>query len=736
MILLDFIVLQNNDNDSNRQHFRIFVLSPLPREEGNPLWIRHKAHDMPIPLWHKFRHPNITVFFYGDADQQAESILPTKDVHEAMVWLEKRYYIDFLVHVSGEVLFYHDVLFSRIKREFSGDALHSKPGFDSPRSESFLYHRRRYYHLDAFFAASGDIETVIKNYEERAKILADERPLQNYLNPAVPNAYELISLGGWCGPAVTLMATGVRQPKYPFNTIHSTLEGVMEVIKGNTEAYFRESEYTVSPHFNINNPALADKLQAQLALFSKMMRSEQPILFVRTVIAPDFRHSFRKCLELMDLIHERRSGTDRLLLLLHDQGIGTVKVTQLRHDIMVWAAHGKVGWNVPNRPGIIRNYAKAIEYCLDDQNWQYDEQQVKDHTITNHRSRGICKHLFDAPLLKILTRVQRVRQTNRLTFNFAGLYVAIKNNAISTKRGTKFGSGRGRGLQPGLEKVLQKVEVPNCEMLFIYNHECYVDFDFPVFAFSKGKSDPRNIYLYPLYSLTYNFYDRVFITLQNHVHRNKWMERKEEIFFVHIPNDPASKLLPATADDLFAPASWPLDMGTLCSHRYALSLQGSTPDPDLPKLLRSGCCIIVLEPKGRGYVYEFSEHFLPGEHYILVEYESGETGLVVQQRIRRAIATHDAEAIAQKCLAKANDVFSMDAILDRMGETLRVFVQDIEANEYSYQLNGIFHRTMISSSHAGLRVERLHAESIPVGRLFELMSAEAINKIEYEEVSP
>ena len=92
-------------------------------------------------------------------------------------------------------------------------------------------------------------------------------------------------------------------------------------------------------------------------------------------------------MEVEKILNKYNRKDDKILVLLHDQKVGDVKIKMLGSNIMVYATEGEVGWFVPNRENIFRNYAKAIQYSSNSANWieRSALEEVKNHEIVNHR---------------------------------------------------------------------------------------------------------------------------------------------------------------------------------------------------------------------------------------------------------------------------------------------------------------------------------------------------------------
>jgi len=85
-------------------------------------------------------------------------------------------------------------------------------------------------------------------------------------------------------------------------------------------------------------------------------------------------------MEILKNKYKRKN--DKLILILHEQNIGTIKLESLSNNIVVWCSPGKLGFDAPNKGYYFKCYSKIIEYEMDRSNWLNSNQfQIKNHTI-------------------------------------------------------------------------------------------------------------------------------------------------------------------------------------------------------------------------------------------------------------------------------------------------------------------------------------------------------------------
>ena len=57
----------------------------------------------------------------------------------------------------------------------------------------------------------------------------------------------------------------------------------------------------------------------------------------------------------------------------------------------------------------------------------------------------------------------------------------------------------------------------------------------------------------------------------------------------------------------------------------------------IPNTYMTGCCVIMLELENNHFIYSFSDEFIPGVHYIKVEYTFNDTVEEIDAKIQKAL---------------------------------------------------------------------------------------------------
>ena len=361
------------------EHYRVIVLSPLINDSDYKLWKKKKHEiDNDYPSWYTVRHPNIIMFFYGTQIKQQANVIPTDYVEEAIILLEEKYVIDYIVHVPKGYSFETDNLFEDIMNSYSPEKIKNLKGTDFIKDQKFIYRNKKFYAYDRL---NKKLNNIIPWNEREPYIITDD-----WIEP--------ISIGGWCGPALALNDLKIRDISYPFCFIHSTLSCVLEILKNNLEVFYQEGKYTLFPHHDIEKKEERLQFQNRIEKFIKRLSDPKPLLFIRTIISQDYKKSITEVRQIKNYLFNKYSRSDKFLIIIHDQDIRTVHLGTPYKDIMIWTAEGQVGWNIPDRDTIFDSYARIVQFALQEDNWLVNCTHYKLHNIKEHTSQSICKSLY------------------------------------------------------------------------------------------------------------------------------------------------------------------------------------------------------------------------------------------------------------------------------------------------------------------------------------------------------
>lgn len=230
-------------------------------------------------------------------------------------------------------------------------------------------------------------------------------------------AKKVVSLGGWCGPAVGIMNIKFSDKKvsYPFDWLHVSVDAINRFIRNDFEDYFpsdfpaakrniewrysgkaialsvaykkcftNDKQDVVFVHSDLNEVAERNKLKNRCDRFMNLLKGDF-VTFVRTITHFDYKEELRQIEKLKETLNELYPQLRyRFVLIFHDQYVGTVQLDPIDDDTMVWAVDGIVGWNKEYQSHLYHNYRKIIEFSFKDSNWP-PRADINNHTKINHR---------------------------------------------------------------------------------------------------------------------------------------------------------------------------------------------------------------------------------------------------------------------------------------------------------------------------------------------------------------
>lgn len=228
---------------------------------------------------------------------------------------------------------------------------------------------------------------------------------------------KVVSLGGWCGPAVGIM--NIKFPggkvSYPFDWLHVSVEAINRLIRNNFEDYFpnnyrctksniewrnkekaiglsvaykkcftNDKQDVVFVHSDVNNEIERNKLKNRCDRFMDMLKKDS-VVFIRTITHLDYAVELVQIELLKETLNEFYPQLQyKFVLIFHDQDIGTKQLDPIDAKTMVWAVDGIVGWDKEYQDHLYHNYRKIIEFSLEESNWP-PKTDIKNHTLVNHR---------------------------------------------------------------------------------------------------------------------------------------------------------------------------------------------------------------------------------------------------------------------------------------------------------------------------------------------------------------
>jgi hypothetical protein len=201
----------------------------------------------------------------------------------------------------------------------------------------------------------------------------------------------LISIGGWCGPALSLGKLGLRATAFPFDFSRVTLDGVIHFTRnGFNEGFFPpgprpfkpecvgmwvlfRGQHTAFAHFDLNNPEITDGFNRKFQRWNAALRGDLgPVTFLRTVTARHPVEELRLVADFNAAVRQRSPRLDfRVAVAVHDQGLeATTLMEPMDENTSLWSIEYDA--TVADRTLFDRTqagYAAVVGHCLDETAW-------------------------------------------------------------------------------------------------------------------------------------------------------------------------------------------------------------------------------------------------------------------------------------------------------------------------------------------------------------------------------
>ena len=679
-----------------KESFRVVVLSPKIDIEDYPLWdpIRKKK-GVKRPVWYTQEHPNIIMLYYSSDEEMGDDTLPTDYVHEAIMMLRHRYYVDYIVHVPKGWTFHVEELYDFITTNYDRGSIRTHHPYDFPVSENFIFTQGRYYEFDGLKRIDwDDVELANKSMREYRAYFVQH--VVKELKEGIDDMpFDPISIGGWCGPAITLDSLKLRQEAYPFCMLNSKMECVIEVAKGNSDVLFQIEEYTIMPHHDMDKEEDRRAMERRLARFNQRLQEAKPILFIRSIIHEDFEHSIRQVKEFDALLKQKYGRSDRFVLILHDQGVNTVKLGMVNQRMMLWSVYGKVGWRDSNRYLLFQSYLRIVRYCLNDENWIYDMPQIRRHQILPHSTRQICKHLFDPIRMRVVKKIKYIRLDDQLSIPHRALYVSIKNNNVNLTSDDTLGNHRHRSFIRLLKRILEQNKIQDCDFVLASEDISLVDYGFPVLGYAKWESDPRDIFIVP-----YDHFETNFIRKMNRYEskrvKHPWNDRSVDIQFVKPRTRDIYTIWSHPIHSLFMRLGVEREALSYYDTRHLIFFEGIEPNSIMPTCMACGICIVILSNEGSNLESDFFSCFNEGQHYLKIKYRLSQTQDEILDMVHQVIRENNSESIALAGADRLKQVYSESSVYARMIDAIN---RVANSDEQDLQLQvGHYSRTQKASA--------------------------------------
>ena len=317
------------------------------------------------------------------------------------------------------------------------------------------------------------------------------------------------------------------------------------------------------------------------------------------------------------------------------------------------------------------------------------KNKQKDARIPNEFNEYIDNsgYKLNSKILTVFNKIVEINHVQHGVVPFRSLYVKILNNNIETGINKNSWGERNNIFIESLDKIISGYNVPDCEFIINTDDECFIDFEFPVFSYTKRIQDPRNIYLCPLETLLTKYEFDKFDDIYNKSLEFPWNTRISNVYFVGQVSNPVRKLMEKSEFDIFLEPKIHMPFTNSYKYKYILNMDGNGPAFRVPELFMTGCCVIMLELKNNWFICDFSDQFIPGVHYIKVEYTFQDTVDDIDIKLKKAIKHFDGSKIALNGTKKAREYFTSNNVIKNFYHTIKLYVEDINKKNYNINLS-------------------------------------------------
>lgn len=228
---------------------------------------------------------------------------------------------------------------------------------------------------------------------------------------APPTDRHLISIGGWCGPALMLGKLSLRHQAYPFDFSRCTLDGVIHFIEnGFDEGFYPpgptpyqaecvgmwmlfRGRHTAFAHFDLNDAEVLRAFERKMRRWDARLNGDEPVTFFRTVAARDPLEELRLLPKLEAALSKRNPSLDfRIVTTVHDQGLvghtsAAVPFAPISDRISLWGLEYKEDATHSLFDRAQKGYEQIVRTSLHDAHWK-DLHALNDQAGTITRDDG------------------------------------------------------------------------------------------------------------------------------------------------------------------------------------------------------------------------------------------------------------------------------------------------------------------------------------------------------------
>lgn len=204
-----------------------------------------------------------------------------------------------------------------------------------------------------------------------------------------------VSLGGWCGPSLILSKLGMRPPEQqgPFDFARTTMDGLIHFSRNGFDDFFPpgvpnavpdpvsiwllfRGMHTCFTHFDMNADTTRTAFRTRISEWDRIVGTgagttrTQPVTFLRTVLAEDPGEELSLVPAFQRALQERNPTLDhRLVLVVHDQGVPTQRLTSINERAMVWTVAFDESGGTSLFDKTEAGYRSVLEHACVEGNW-------------------------------------------------------------------------------------------------------------------------------------------------------------------------------------------------------------------------------------------------------------------------------------------------------------------------------------------------------------------------------
>lgn len=225
--------------------------------------------------------------------------------------------------------------------------------------------------------------------------------------------YQFISIGGWCGPRMTLdVLKIINEPHNVFDHIRSSSKGIIDCIKTDFANFLPTNlvpdyRYKVigprpyfSEHFgffhsgDLSKEEHLESLRRKMERFDEHCKSNKQILFIRANALPDYNEELDDMKEICMELEKKYPGLNyKIVFIIADQDT-TEYYKDIDNKILIFTITGDSSVTIPVRN---REYKKIYDILLSKN--IFDEKLTENYNLTIKQTSNYLAVVANMPSL-------------------------------------------------------------------------------------------------------------------------------------------------------------------------------------------------------------------------------------------------------------------------------------------------------------------------------------------------